>query len=122
MLWQMGGGFGGDNVGKRNALIYGARDFSGPSTAGYVGGITHYDLNKASELGLNGYFPPAATLTVNQFCNGISKFVRAKSYGYPAKASFFWKGFKKDPVSKKSVRNVFLVQPETDLLSIFNLK
>lgn len=119
MLWQAGRDFGLTSENKRRALIYGQ---PGMNMKGWPSGLTAYDLYTGYRLGLNGFYSHKDTLTINEFCRGIDKFVKkSKTKGggpfkYTGKTSYFYKQIV-GPEFK-----TFTVSPDQDLLEIFNLK
>jgi hypothetical protein len=123
MLWQAGAGFGTNSEVERRSLIYGSESMN----LKWHGGITARDFYNAYKAGLTGYYYPSDTATVRQFCEGIDKYVR-KGKGYPYDYrpinSYFYK--KITPVKGKrgwiETFDTFIVTPDQDLLSLFNLK
>lgn len=118
MLWQAGRDFGLTSENKRRVLIYGQ---PGMNMEGWPSGLTAYDLYTGYRLGLNGLYNPKDTLTVNEFCRGIDKFVKkSKANGgpfkYTGRTSYFYKQI------AGSQFKTFAVSPDQDLLEIFNLK
>lgn len=123
MLWQAGAGFGVSSEDERRSLIYGSESMR----LGWPGGITARDFYNAYKAGLTGYYYPNDTATVRQFCDGIDRYVRkGKTYPYNYKPtnSYFYKKITPVKGNKGWIEtfDTFVVTPDQDLLSLFNLK